>query len=116
MKLFSRSSLLKYPTIKKKLLSILAFFMRTDKENKFLTISMRIYAPIFYPRYKKKFSPSNPLAYALIEDCMELIKLFIKPLDMVKYPEQMNYQDLAVINEYAALKGCIEILNIILCG
>ena len=34
-------------------------------------------------------------------------------LATVKYPEQINYQNLAVINEYAALRGCIEILTII---
>ena len=103
---------MKYPTIKKKLFSILTFFMSTDKENKFLTISFGICTATFYPPYEKKFIPSNPLAYALIDDCMELIKLFIKPLEMVKYPEQISYQNLAVINEYAALRGRIEILTI----
>ena len=110
---YSKSSMLKYPTIKKKLMSILAFFINTDKENKFMTIDVG--NPV--PTYEEKFIPSNPLAYALLKCIIfpdnELIGLFMKPLEMVKYPEQMNYRNLAVINEYAAIKGCVEILNII---
>ena len=107
-----RCSKMKYPTIKMKLMRILAFFISTDKDYTFITIHTHLlsrpYAQI----------PSNSLAYALLEDRksfqnIELINLFIKPLKMVKYPEEISYDNLAAINEYAALRGCVEILNVI---
>ena len=115
-----RCTRMKYPTIKIKLMSILAFFISTDKDCTFITIDVGTdHTHVLpCPYGQEHFIPSNSLAYALLEDRksfqnIDLINLFIKPLEMVKYPEEISFENLAAINEYAALRGCVEILNII---
>lgn len=90
----------KYLTVFRKMMNILTFFMNIDKELKFLSFDknpVRIALDSLVARHFK----------------IELINLYAERLEMVNYPHQITSQTLVAINEYAAIRGCFKILNII---